>query len=131
MRKKSFGIRLPIGPLAKVLAAFLAVHFFSGLSNRSALEVLQAQNSQNSPLLRQGVTLSGVINGTLANSYEVDLSRNEYLNVTIAKNDLQIKLNFYAPDGKNSSQFISRRSGPLHTSFIADHSCRYRLQVLS
>lgn len=131
MTEKSLWTRLPIVSLAKVLAAFLIVHLVSGLPPRLTLEVVQAQNSSNLPLLRQGATLSQEINGNDSRSYEVDLSSNQYLNLTIAKNDLHIKANIYFPDGKTSSEFISKRSGPLHMSFIAEESGRYRIEVVS
>lgn len=131
MTDKSLWTRLPIVPLAKVLAALLMVHFVSGLSHRSAFEVARAQNSSNLPLLRQGVALTQEIKGNLAQSYEIDLYSNQYLSVTIAKNDLHLKVRFYAPDGETSAEFISRRSGPLQMSFIAQKSGRYRIEVFS
>jgi CHAT domain-containing protein/Tfp pilus assembly protein PilF len=131
MTEKSLWTRLPTVPLATVLAAFLIVHFVSGLPHRLELEVVRAQNSSNFSVLRQGATLSQEIDGNESRSYEVDLSSNQYLNLTIAKNDLHIKANIYLPDGKTSSEFISKRSGPLHISFIAEESGRYRIEVVS
>jgi CHAT domain-containing protein/tetratricopeptide (TPR) repeat protein len=130
MTKKPFRT-LPIVLLAKVLAGFIIIHFVSGLPHSSAFDVVQAQNSSIGPLLEQGVERSQAIKGNSSQIYEVDLSSNQYLNVTIAKNDLHMQVKFYAPDGKISSEFMSRRSGALRMSFIAEDSGRYRLEVVS
>ena len=131
MAEKSCWTRLPVVLVAKVLAAFLVIHFGGGWSHRFSFDAVQAQSPSNWPLLRLGATLSQEINGNVFQSCEVDLSTNQYLNVTIAKNDLHLKVKFFTPDGKPSSEFISRRSGPLQMSFIAQQPGRYRIEVFS
>jgi CHAT domain-containing protein/tetratricopeptide (TPR) repeat protein len=131
MTEKSLWIRLRVAPLINLLAVFLIIHFVGGCSSRSAVEEVKGQSSPSLPLLTQDVSLSQEIKGATSQSYEVDLTSGQYLNVTIAKTDLQLKVKFYAPDEKTSAEFLSRRYGPLHLSFIAEQSGRHRIEVLS
>lgn len=90
-----------------------------------------AQSQQDLQALRPGLIFSREIAGNVSQSYEVSLSSNQYLSVTIAKNDLQLTVTLYAPNGKQVSAFTSRRYGPLYISLIAGTSGPYRLEVRS
>jgi CHAT domain-containing protein/predicted negative regulator of RcsB-dependent stress response len=77
------------------------------------------------------VSLPGEIAGGDFQDYTVQLVAGQYVRVLLAKQDLNLSVTLYGPDGQRLFEIQSKRYGPLYLSFVAETTGSYCLRARS
>jgi CHAT domain-containing protein len=96
-----------------------------------SMEVQGSRNSDAALKLMPGSMVTEEISGGDLRRYEVQLNSRQYLQLSIDKDDLNLAITLYGPNGQQLFGYTERYYGPQWVSFIAELPGTHQLEVRS
>src|ERR1051326_3061291 len=112
-RYNSFAIAIISAITLLAAACYLTANI--AIAARSYVRQTDPQAQDNQPAIAElasGKPIEREIKGEQVDSYKIKLAANQYLNLVVAQNEIDVMVEVYDPDGKQIYQIDSCNIGP-------------------